>query len=111
KFADERTLTDAEMSTIRDWIAQGAVEGDARDLPAMPKTTDGWQLGEPDLVVSMSDPYVLQANGADVFRTFVLPIPTNAPLYVRALEFRPGNARVVHHANLGIDRTRSSRRL
>ena len=27
------------------------------------------------------------------------------------MEFRPGNARVVHHANLGVDRTRSSRQL
>ena len=31
--------------------------------------------------------------------------------YVRGIEFRPGNARVVHHANIGVDRTRSSRRL
>ena len=33
------------------------------------------------------------------------------PRFVRAIEFRPGNARVVHHANLGVDRTRSSRQL
>ena len=59
----------------------------------------------------MPRPYTLPADGADVFRTFVLPIPTTAPRYVRAIEFRPGNARAVHHANLGVDRTRSSRRL
>src|SRR6478736_8438484 len=59
----------------------------------------------------MAEPYNVRADGADVFRTFVIPIPTSAPRYVRALEFRPGNARVVHHANLGVDRTRSSRQL
>src|SRR5205085_6705110 len=53
----------------------------------------------------------VRAGGGDVFRTFVLPIPATEARYVRAIEFRPGNARVVHHANLGIDRTRSSRRL
>ncbi len=110
-FIDERALSAADRKTIQDWIAQGTVEGDARDLPPLPRSKDGWQLGQPDLIVSMPAPYTLQADGADVFRTFVLPIPTSAPRYVRALEFRPGNPRVVHHANLGIDRTRSSRRL
>ena len=40
-----------------------------------------------------------------------MPIPVAAARYVRAIEFHPGNARVVHHANLGVDRTRSSRQL
>ncbi len=53
----------------------------------------------------------MPADGADVFRTFVIPIPVAAARYVRAIEFRPGNARVVHHANIGVDRTRSSRLL
>jgi tetratricopeptide (TPR) repeat protein len=72
---------------------------------------DGWQLGSPDLVVRMPERYAVPADGTDVFRTFVLPIPVSAPRYVRAIEFRPDNARVVHHANLGVDRTRSSRQL
>src|SRR5262249_52483117 len=49
--------------------------------------------------------------GSDIFRTFVLPIPTTRVRYVRAIEVRPDNARVVHHANLGVDRTKSSRLL
>ena len=53
----------------------------------------------------------MPADGTDVFRTFVMPIPVAAARYVRAIEFHPGNARVVHHANLGVDRTRSSRQL
>ena len=59
----------------------------------------------------MPEPYTLRADGPDLFRTFVLPIPTTTARYVRAIEFRPGNGRGVHHANLGVDRTRSSRRL
>src|SRR5207247_1132696 len=91
-FVDARALGAADIKTIRDWIAQGAVEGDARDLPPLPERRDGWQLGPPDLIVSMTEPYILQADGTDVFRTFVLPIATSARRYVRALEFRPGNA-------------------
>ena len=59
----------------------------------------------------MDRPFTLPAAGSDVFRTFVLPIPTATPRFVRAVEFRPGNPRAVHHANLGVDRTRSSARL
>ena len=112
-FQNERRLTDRELQLLQDWIAGGAAEGDASDLPPPPQwnARDGWQLGTPDLVVSMAEPYSVRPDGVDVFRTFVIPIPTSAPRYVRALEFRPGNARVVHHANLGVDRTRSSRQL
>jgi len=59
----------------------------------------------------MPKPYTVPAGGGDVFRTFVLPIPTTTARFVKAIEFRPGNARVVHHVNIGVDRTRSSRRL
>ena len=108
-FVDDRSLNADELRTLRDWIAQGAMEGDRRDL--LRRDARRLQLGAPDLIVTMSETYLLPADGGDVFRTFVLPIPTSAPRYVRALEFRPGNARAVHHANLGVDRTRSSRRL
>jgi tetratricopeptide (TPR) repeat protein/mono/diheme cytochrome c family protein len=113
EFLDQRALTEAQIQRIQDWVAQGAVEGDANDLPPAPRATTSseWQLGTPDLVVSMSEPYVVPAGGADLFRTFVIPIPVRAARYVRALEFRPGNPRVVHHVNLGVDRTSSSRRL
>jgi tetratricopeptide (TPR) repeat protein/mono/diheme cytochrome c family protein len=109
-FADERRLTDAEIARIGAWVSQGAVEGNPADLPPLPRWTDGWQLGTPDLVVEMPAPYMLAADGPDVFRTFVLPVPLASDRYVRGIEFRPGNARPVHHANIGIDRTRASRR-
>src|SRR5438067_3000101 len=113
EFQDERRLTDRELDTLQRWIAGGVPRGEAQSpSPQVPSATaDAWQLGAPDLVVRMPQPYVVPADGADVFRTFVIPIPSKTPRYVRALEFHPGNARVVHHANLGIDRTRSSRQL
>src|SRR5262249_27335190 len=73
--------------------------------------TDGWQLGPPDLVIQMPQPYTLGAEGRDVYRNFVIPIPVPARRYVRGVEFHPGNWRIVHHAFLRIDRTRESRRM
>lgn len=112
EFEGERRLTDRELELLQRWIADGAAEGTNADRSQAPSVwAGGWQLGTPDLIVRMPEEYAVQADGADVFRTFVIPIPVGAPRYVRALEFHPGNARVVHHANLGVDRTRSSRQL
>jgi Tfp pilus assembly protein PilF len=110
-FFGDRSLMADEIERIQSWVAAGGPEGDPKDLPPQPVFASGWQLGTPDLVVTMPQPYVLRADGADLFRTFVLPVPTTAVKYVRAIEFRPGSGRGVHHANLGVDRTRSSRRL
>lgn len=110
-FLDDRSLTDAQIQVIQDWVAQGGPEGDPKDLPPMPVFADGWQLGVPDVVVTMPEAYTLRPDGPDLFRTFVLPIPTTATRYVTAMEFRAGNGRGVHHANIGVDHTRSSRRL
>jgi tetratricopeptide (TPR) repeat protein len=108
-FDGDRRLTDAELNAIQTWIKSGAPEGEAADLPPQPKWSSTWALGTPDVIVTMPAPYTVPPDGTDLFRTFVLPIPADEPHYVRAMEFRPGNARVVHHASIGIDRTRSSR--
>ncbi|MDQ6759102.1 MAG: tetratricopeptide repeat protein [Acidobacteriota bacterium] len=109
KFEGERRLTEAEIQMLQAWAAQGAPEGDPADSPPPPKFTEGWQLGEPDLIVKLPRPYTLAPSGTDVFRNFVLPVNIPATRYVKAVEIRPGNKRVVHHANLLIDRTQSSR--
>lgn len=111
EFVGDRTLTPEQIQKIQDWVKQGAQEGNRRDLPAEPKWPSGWQLGQPDLIVSMAAPFTLPPDGGDVFRTFVMPIPSLFSEFVKAIEFHPGNPRAVHHANLGVDRTRSSRRL
>jgi mono/diheme cytochrome c family protein len=104
-FLNERRLSDDQLATLRDWAAAGAPEGDAAQKPATPKFSDGWQIGEPDQVVKMPKPYALPAEGADVFRCFVIPLNATDTEYVSKVEFRPGNRRVVHHAILFMDRT------
>ena len=109
-FLGERGLSDEEITRIRQWVEQGAVEGDAADLPTLPEFTEGWQLGEPDVVLTMQAPFTVPAEGVDVFRNFVLPIPVATPRWVKAVELRPGNPRVVHHAVMQVDPSRSSQR-
>src|SRR5918993_1454104 len=109
RFTGERRLSESEIATIQSWVAQGMRRGVVDDPPPQP-WSDAWQLGTPDVVVRMAEPYVLPADRRDVFRTFVIPIPSDSIAYVKAVEFLPGNSKVVHHANIKVDRTRLSRR-
>ena len=110
-FADERRLSPQQVETLAAWVDGGAPEGDPEDLPRRPDFPKGWQLGEPDLVLTMPEEYTLRGDGKDVFRWFVWPIPLEESRYVRGFEFRPGNAKIVHHARILFDTTgRSLRR-
>jgi tetratricopeptide (TPR) repeat protein len=107
----ERRLTDRQIGTLRSWVMAGMPQGDPALLPPRPQWPEGWQLGTPDLVVAMDQSFAMPAASGEVFRRFVAAIPLDRPRYVRAVEFRPGSAHVVHHAILRLDPTRSTRRL
>jgi len=104
-FEDERRLTTREIQTIQDWVAHGAPEGASADLPSLPSFPEGWQLGKPDLVVTAPRAFVVPASGPDRFWNFVLSPKIDSRRYVRAVEIRVDNSRLLHHANLVIDRT------
>ena len=111
EFIGQHPLTDHDIDLIQRWVQDGATEGDRRYLPREPQWPEGWQLGAPDLILPFPAGYTLPAVGADVFRVFVIHVPIDVTRYVRALEFRPGNTRVVHHADIRMDRTPASRML
>ena len=108
-FAGAKRLTDAQIETLARWAKNGMPEGNPADLPAAPHFVEGWQLGQPDLVLHMRQPYQLPASGEDVFRNFVIPVDLKERKYIRAMELRPGNKRAVHHANLIVDHARMLR--
>ena len=109
-FTGQRRLTDAQIATLRQWQQQGAQEGEAADLPPVPHFTEGWQLGEPDLVITLPTPYSVPAGTTDIWRNFVMPIRVPTSRYVKTVELRPGTAKVVHHALMAVDPTKASRR-
>ena len=110
-FVGQRLLTDREIALIDQWAKNGAPQGDPTEAPAVPKFADGWLLGKPDLIVTPEAAYSLPAQDSDAFRIFAIRIPVARRTYVTGIEFHPGNARVVHHANIRIDRTTATRRL
>jgi tetratricopeptide (TPR) repeat protein len=124
-FASERRLRDDQIALIAKWVESGAPEGNPANAPKPPTFSGGWQLGTPDLVLTLPEAYVLQpfdsapfdsaqgkqgrAETRDVFRNFVIPVPITTTRYVRAVEFRADRPQALHHADLAIDLGRVSR--
>ncbi len=109
-FQDERRLTDAQIRLFADWVKVGTPEGPIAQIPPLPHFTTGWQLGKPDLILQAPRPFIVPASGPDVFWNFIFRPHLTKTRYVRAIEIRPGLNKVVHHANLLIDRTGVSSR-
>jgi len=105
----ERLLDESQLHTLVSWLEAGAPEGDPDRAPSAPEFPDGWTLGEPDLVLDMPAGYPVPAEGTEIFRNFVLSPDLEGPRWVRAIELRPGNTKVVHHATVRVDPTSSSR--
>jgi len=110
KFADELRLSDADIDRIRNWVEQGAVEGNAADLPAQPTFVEGWRLGKPDLILTATKPLTLPPQGTDTYWNFIFPVPIQETRWVKAVEIRPGDKQYVHHANILVDRAGALRK-
>src|SRR6185437_10763768 len=111
KFADERRLTNQQIDLIRQWVQEGEAEGNPADLPALPHFAEGWELGKPDLIVKADEPFLLPASGTDTYWNFVLRLPIQKTRWLKAIEIRPGDKRVVHHANILVDRMENARQM
>ena len=110
RFQHERKLSAAQIDILARWAANGAPEGDPAQTPQPPTFAEGWQLGKPDLEAAMRAPFQVPTDGPDLYQCFAIPAPADRDHYVRALDIRPGNPKVVHHALLFQDVTGTARR-
>ena len=101
-FQNTKILSKKDIDTIVAWADEGAKEGNPADMPSPPQFAEGWQIGTPDLVLTMATPYPIPATGTIPWVT----VPSNdyvfkEDVWVQAIEVRPGNRAVVHHAVAG----------
>ena len=96
-FSNARRLTDAQKFTITRWVSAGAPEGTPADLPAAPTYTDGWNIGKPDVVLSMQEDYPIPATGTVAYQYLEVPANFAEDRWVQAWEIKPGNRAAVHH--------------
>jgi hypothetical protein len=105
-FANERVLADREIETLVRWAAAGAPEGDPADAPEAREWTveDGWLIGEPDLVVTMPEPYLVADDVEDLYAAFSVDLTGEMlphDVWVVAFQCKP-DSEVIHHFNLHV---------
>lgn len=97
EFLDENRLSETDLAILKKWEETGAKRGDEKKEPKPQVFNANWELGKPDMVLSPSKPFKLDAEGDDVYRNFVFDLKNTEPIYVTAMDVKPGNKQVVHH--------------
>ncbi len=107
KFANDSSLTDAEIAIVKAWVDGGKPEGNPANLPAVPVYSEGWHIGKPDMIFPIPR-HELSAKGPDEYEKFVVPTNFKEDRWVVAAELRPGNLKIVHHAHVSVEQASSS---
>jgi hypothetical protein len=102
-YANDRSLSDAQVALFKRWVDAGAPEGDVSKLPPLPKFPEGWQLGEPSFVVEMPEAFTVPAEGQDIYRNFVIPLNRTEDTWVNGIEYKAGAPSAVHHVLYFLD--------
>lgn len=104
-FLDENYLTDTEIQTIASWYDNGMQPGNPANEAPIPTFPTGSALGTPDLVLPMEQAFEHEGTNSDGYQVFVLDPQLTQTEEVRAIEFRPGNTTICHHAVIAMDTT------
>jgi hypothetical protein len=96
-FKNDRRLSQVEIDTIVNWVANGAPEGDAKRTPPLPTFAEGWQIGKPDVVIDMGRDYDVPAKAVVPYQYFVVPTNFTEDKWIEAAEIRTTNRATVHH--------------
>ncbi|MCC6690191.1 MAG: cytochrome c [Bacteroidia bacterium] len=98
-FTGEKVLSEQEINIIKNWAETGVARGDSALQPPIPAFAKGSALGKPDLVVKMQEVFKIKGDNKDRFMLMKLPFEIPNDTFVRAVEFIPGNRKLVHHVN------------
>ncbi|MGI9518818.1 MAG: redoxin domain-containing protein [Pirellulaceae bacterium] len=102
-FSNDCHLSEDEIAMINQWVDDGAPKGDSAELPSPVEYTVGWQIGEPDVVIPMSErPYRVPATGTVEYQYFEVDPGFTEDKWVTAAECRLGNRAVIHHIIVGV---------
>ncbi len=95
EYAAAPSISAADIQLVRDWLDEGAVEGDPNDYVAPPPPPP-MGLSRVDLTLTMPEPY-LPTQMPDDYRCFLLDWPETTTSYVTGFEAAPDDLTTVHH--------------
>jgi mono/diheme cytochrome c family protein len=97
KWADDKSLSAAEIKTVVHWVEQGAPRGSGADpLAAKRRVAQQWPLGKPDLVLEIPA-YTIPASGVVDYQRPVMVNPLTEGRWVKASTFVVNQRQAVHH--------------
>ena len=106
EMKEDRSLSDEAIATIVKWVDSGAPRGDPVDMPPPRQFSDAskWTIGEPDLIIPIPEPYVVdpkQPNAWVDFWVDVADFGITEDRWIKAVETKPSleGFPVVHHAS------------
>lgn len=96
-FSNDRSLSKEEIKTLVHWIEAGSPRGTGADpLAQLQKQWPEWSLGPPDLIVEIPG-FDVPATGVIPYQTPMISNPLDHDVWVRAVDFQPGDRTVLHH--------------
>jgi hypothetical protein len=103
-YANDMSMSAADIATLGAWSDAGAPEGTKADAPAPRQFAEGWNIvasgKTPDKVIQMPEAFQIPAKGTVEYTYIILPTGFTEDTWVTAAEIRPGNRALMHHAVL-----------
>jgi peroxiredoxin len=97
-IADAADITPEELQTLVHWIDAGAEKEESSKDPLAGLKFDNprYSLGEPDIILQVP-PQTIPATGLIDYRYVPVNMNLDRDVWVRAVEFIPGDRQVLHH--------------
>ena len=96
-FTNDIGLTTREMDFLVSWVEGGAPEGDI-DAPPFIDHSSHWMLGEPQTIAVARQGVTVPADSPARFTRIVLDTGVDRETWIRAVDFKPSDPRVVRAA-------------
>ena len=100
-FQRDYGLTQREIELIVSWVEGGAPKGEEKDLPRRDQAADAWQLGKPAMVLQPTSTTKVGTD-EEMTKCFIVPTGLKEDRWVSAIDFRPGDGRVVNRATMSV---------
>jgi hypothetical protein len=99
-FSNDVSLSDEQIAKIVKWVDNGAPQGNPSDMPAPLKfsSIENWQIGEPDVIVSLPEDYVVLAKAPDQWPDITVDPHLTQDRYLKGVQIIPMKGfPVIHH--------------
>jgi hypothetical protein len=100
QFANDPSLSPEEIATVQAWVDAGSPAGAKEDAPPPVAWPTTGAIPSPDLITGMKQPFTVRANASIDYQYIILSPGFATDRWVDAVEIRPGDRSVVHHAVL-----------